>query len=267
MPSQAECKIIYHHQVGDDLYILKFLCPAMACEARPGQFVHVKTGSLYQPLLRRPISLFDVDQTNGVISLFYRAVGEGTRWLTTIKEGDSIDVMGPLGHGFTVKPTSEKVLLVGGGIGVAPLYFLARRLLEQSCRVELWYGVNSAGQIAIEDEVERLDGLDFYPCTLDGSKGHKGLVTQVFEQDREQAYTAIYTCGPESMMAVVEQYARDHQIWGELSLEEHMACGVGACLGCARKLKNEDQTLVKICKDGPVFSFHSVDFSLQGGLS
>ncbi len=258
MPEQSLFNIIQQQQVGDDLYLMKFLSPAIAGEAKPGQFVHIRAGGFQDPLLRRPISLFDADQAKGEITLFYRTVGRGTQFMASLAQGDQVDVMGPMGKGFTVRKHQKKTVLIGGGIGAAPLFYLARKLIDEGCQVEFWYGCNTAGQIGIRKEIESLP-MVFRPCTMDGSLGQKGLVTELFKTILPDEIGAIYTCGPEIMMAAVGEFAGKHHIWTEVSLEEHMACGVGACLGCARKLKKGDPGMAKICKDGPVFNLNAVE--------
>lgn len=263
MPEQSLCKVIEQRQVGDDLYLLKFLAPGIAGEAMPGQFVHIRVGGSQDPLLRRPISFFDVNEARGEITLFYRSVGRGTKTLSSLGQGDEVDVMGPLGHGFTIKKHQHKVVLIGGGVGVAPLFYLARKLIAEGCQVEFWYGCTAARQMGIEKEIAGLP-MTYRPCTMDGSLGHQGLVTDLFHNISPDEIGAIYTCGPEIMMSVVGDFAGNHNIWTEVSLEEHMACGVGACLGCARKLRKDDSGMAKICKDGPVFNLCAVELGGEG---
>jgi len=263
MSEQSLCKVIEQRQVADDLYLLKFFSPGIAREAKPGQFVHIRVGGFQDPLLRRPISLFDVDEARGEITLFYRTVGRGTKSMTSLCQGDDVDVMGPLGHGFTIKKHEKKVVLIGGGIGAAPLFYLARKLIAEGCQVEFWYGCNSARQIGIDKGIASLP-MVYRPCTMDGSLGHAGLVTDLLQTLSPDEIGAMYTCGPETMMAVVGDFAGRHHIWTEVSLEEHMACGIGACLGCARKLKKGDPGMAKICKDGPVFNLCAVELCGEG---
>jgi dihydroorotate dehydrogenase electron transfer subunit len=188
----------------------------------------------------------------------YRVVGRGTDLLTGVRVNEYIDVMGPLGRGFTLPDSSKNVLLVGGGVGIAPLIYLGRALKELNCQVTLMGGAAAAKQLIVGEKLQELK-ISFLPATMDGSAGIKGLVTDLLETHSDE-FDLIYTCGPEPMMALVARYAEKHQIWGEVSLEEHMACGVGACLGCARRLKASDEAYVKICKDGPVFNMKEVEF-------
>jgi dihydroorotate dehydrogenase electron transfer subunit len=253
--------VISHQQLAQDMYVMEFVAPTMAKECQPGQFLQVRPGNTYDPLLRRPISIYDVDQEKGSISLLYRVVGRGTDLMTGIRVNDFIDIMGPLGRGFSMPDGPKEALLVGGGVGMAPLVYLGRVLKERGCHVMVMCGAANAAQLVTADKFKELD-ISFLPATMDGSAGYKGLVTDLLiTQVNASGFDIIYTCGPEPMMNLVALYAEIHHIWGEVSLEEHMACGVGACLGCARRLKKNDEAYVKVCKDGPVFNMKEVEFN------
>lgn len=260
MPIMEKGLVINHQQLAQDMYVMEFLAPSIAKECKPGQFLHVRPGNTNDPLLRRPLSLYDVDQEKGSISLLYRVVGKGTDLLTGLKVNDYIDIMGPLGRGFSLPESPKNALLVGGGVGIAPLVYLGRVLKERECQVTVMCGAANAGQLVVDDKFQQLD-ITFLSATIDGSAGYKGLVTDLLvTQVKPGGFDIIYTCGPEPMMDLVALYAAIHHIWGEVSLEEHMACGVGACLGCARRLKASDETYAKVCKDGPVFNMKEVEF-------
>lgn len=251
--------ITENRPVGQDLFVMEFCLPALASECKSGQFVHVLLNSQADPLLRRPLSLFDVDHENGIIRLLYRVVGRGTELMAQKRINETIEVMGPLGAGFSLRD-NEKVILVGGGVGIAPLVYLARMLNEKGCQVTVLHGVANKEQLVAAPYLA-YPGIELLTATMDGSEGYKGLVTDLLQEKIDPLKCDfIYTCGPEPMMAAVAAYARRNKIPGEVSLEEHMACGVGACLGCARKLKPGDENLVKICKDGPVFPINAVEF-------
>ncbi len=258
MPLSEKGIIITNQEVGEDLWEMEFSAPAVAAESNPGQFVHIRVGDNHDPLLRRPLSLYDVEQKNCRITLLYRIAGRGTQLLSKFKANQLIDLMGPLGRGFTLLE-GRRVILVGGGVGIAPLLFLARELKARRNEITVFYGSGGGKQICSLDRFSEL-GLSPVLATVDGSQGFKGLVTDMMKESLDPlSVDYIYTCGPEPMMAGVAAYASRHGIAGEVSLEEHMACGIGACLGCARKLKESDQAYVKICKDGPVFPLHTVD--------
>lgn len=241
------------------MWELEFIAPAIAPECKPGQFVHIRSTLGNNPLLRRPLSLYDVDKRLGSITLLYKVVGTGTNLLTRIRTKEYVDVMGPLGRGFSVAPSRKRAVLVGGGVGIAPLVYLARVLVANNCRVKVLHGVESRQQLVALDKLREI-GVEFMPSTMDGTAGYKGLITELLlKKLNPSEIDFIYTCGPEAMMAEVSDYAQERGIAGELSLEEYMACGVGACLGCARKLKTEDENYVKVCKDGPVFPMAGVE--------
>lgn len=255
MPALEKGLVVAHQQVGDGLYEMKIMAPNITRDAQPGQFVHIRPGATYDPLLRRPLSLYDVDRRLGSITLLYKVVGRGTDLLTRVKAREYVDIMGALGHGFTLPDPGLAALLVGGGVGIAPLIYLARVLREKGNPVKAAYGVASRSDAAVYERKFAELGVEALTATMDGSLGYKGTVIGLLHDKIAAAQVdMIYTCGPEVMMTAVAAFAHQHGIEGEVSLEEYMACGVGACLGCARRLKPEDSEYVKVCKDGPVFA-------------
>lgn len=259
MPCMEKGYVIEHKQLNENLYEIEFICPDISFKCEPGQFVHIKAGVNNEPLLRRPFSLYDVDKQLGSIKLLYKIVGKGTRLLTNIRTKESIDVMGPLGRGFSLPESSKNVLLIGGGVGIAPLVYLARVLKNHQCNVKVLHGTENRRQLVAFDKLREI-GAEFLPSTNDGSCGFRGLVTELLRKKIDvRKIDYIYTCGPEPMMAAVAEFAKEKGIPGEVSLEEYMACGVGACLGCARKLKSQDSHYKKVCVDGPVFSMADVE--------
>ncbi|MEA4925543.1 MAG: dihydroorotate dehydrogenase electron transfer subunit [Syntrophomonadaceae bacterium] len=260
MSKLEKAMVLNNRRVGPELFVMEVSAAAMAGLCRPGQFLHVKPGGTDDPLLRRPLSIYDAVAGSGRISLLYQVVGKGTGLLTDVKVNDTIDLMGPLGRGFTLPDRPENIVLVGGGVGIAPLLYLGRVLRERQCQVKVLGGAGTAAQLVAEERFQALR-IEFITATLDGSAGIKGLVVDLLDSpDLTAGIDRVYTCGPEPMMAAVAGWARARNIWGEVSLEEHMACGVGACLGCARKLKHQDEGYVKVCKDGPVFNFDEIEF-------
>lgn len=254
-------RVLKNQQLADDLYELEFLAPQIASQCQPGKFLQIRVSEQDDPLLRRPLSIYDVDVDSGSITLLYKVVGQGTRIMTSFKPEETLDVMGPLGNGFTMPSYPLNAILVGGGVGIAPLVFLARWLKLLDCEVKVLYGANTAAELVASDRFSRL-GAELVVATMDGSAGYHGPVTDLLKDQDPNEVDSFYTCGPEMMMAEVAEYVGYNYLWGECSLEEHMACGVGACLGCARKLKPADVDYVKICKDGPVFNVHDVDFKM-----
>lgn len=251
--------VVVNRGVARELYEMKIEAGGVCEKAQPGQFVHVRPGATYDPLLRRPLSLYDVDKKKGVITLLYKVVGRGTGLLTRVKSREYVDIMGPLGNGFTLPDGGLNCCLVGGGVGVAPLVYLARVLHEKENTVRVLYGVASYLDAAVYEGKFAELGVNAVAATMDGSLGRKGTVIDLLHDEAAaNKIDMIYTCGPEKMMTEVVRYADKHGIKGEVSLEEYMACGVGACLGCARRLKPEDSEYVKVCKDGPVFAIKAL---------
>lgn len=203
---------------------------------KPGQFVNLKISGVF---LRRPISVCDRDENS--VTLVYKVVGKGTKIMSSLREGKTLDVLTGLGNGYDCEKSGDKPLLIGGGVGIPPLYLLAKELLNQGKNVSVILGFNTAGEIFLKDEFENL-GCFVTVTTVDGSKGVKGFVTDAIEG----GYTHFYTCGPEPMLKAV--YGKTVTS-GQFSFEERMGCGFGACMGCSCKTLTGYK---RICKDGPV---------------
>ena len=201
----------------------------------PGQFVNIKLDGLY---LRRPISVCDCE--DGVLTIIYKVVGKGTEQMSKMREG-ALDVLSGLGNGYDTSLSGDKVLLIGGGVGVPPLYMLAKRLIGEGKSVSVILGFNTKSEVFLEKEFAEL-GADVTVTTVDGSYGVKGFVTNAMDVD----YSYFYTCGPEPMLRAVYNTSKTS---GQFSFEERMGCGFGACMGCSCKTVTGYK---RICKDGPV---------------
>lgn len=214
-------------------------------EIAAGQFVEIEVPGNKQVMLRRPISIHDVDTDNNTLTLLVQVVGKGTRTLSTLEKGDKLNLVYPLGHGFSLE--GEKVLLVGGGAGIAPLLHLSKCLTAKGIRPTILLGGRTAELIPVKTDFEPYGTVGY--ATEDGSLGEKGLVTQhsLFTGN----YDHIYTCGPTPMMKAVARYALEKGIDCEVSLENMMACGIGACLCC---VVDSDEGHKCVCKEGPVFN-------------
>ena len=254
--------ILSNTGVGEDLWEMELFAPNMAPLCEPGQFIQVRVTDGPAPLLRRPLSIYDAE--NGMIRLLYRVAGSGTEALKNKKAGEALNLQGPLGKGFHLSKSPEEVLLVGGGVGIAPLLFLARRQAERGSQVTVVYGAASKAQVVGEKRFAAL-GVRLLVSTLDGSCGVQGMVTDILNAMPLGGIRRIYTCGPDPMMRAVTSWARTRGLKGEVSMETFMACGVGACLGCAFKANTNDTTYRKVCKDGPVFSMDEVYDGAKGG--
>lgn len=247
-------KVGSQEKLASDIFSLILHVPEIARQAKAGQFVSVYSHDGSR-LLPRPISLCEIDREKGTVRLVYRVVGGGTKEFSTLQEGDSIEVMGPLGNGFHLK--KKKAVLIGGGIGIPPMLELAKEL---DCEKNIVLGYR--------DEIFLLEDLKprgaVYVASEDGKTGVKG---NVLDAIREYAIEGevIYACGPTPMLRAVKEYAIANDIEAQLSLEEKMACGIGACLACVCKSTEVDGHShvhnKRICKDGPVFDAREVDLS------
>ena len=237
-----------------DYFHLTIDAPEIGREARPGQFVMVKVADGPFPLLRRPLSIHDAGTTG--IELFFKVAGQGTEILSLKRPGDGLDLIGPLGKGFTIseRMTGKRAFCVGGGRGIAPIYFLARELGSRGTKTTVFYGGRKLADIPLRDKFEKA-GMELHCSTDDGSFGFGGLVTEIV--DRELAKTkpdVLCACGPDAMMKALASLAAKHGVPAEFSLESMMGCGIGACWGCVHRVKNESgDGWTKICEEGPVF--------------
>ncbi|KEZ54180.1 dihydroorotate dehydrogenase electron transfer subunit [Metabacillus indicus] len=227
---------------------------------QPGQFVHIKVSSAASPLLRRPISIAKIEKEKREFTMIYRAEGAGTKLLSARKEGELVDVLGPLGNGFDPKSLNQgdTALLVGGGIGVPPLYELSRRLLAKGVNVRHVLGFQSADQVFYESEFKKLG--ETYIATADGSYGTKGFVTDCIKE-RSIDFDALFACGPTPMLSSLQNLFPDKPVF--LSLEERMGCGIGACFACVCHTADDPNgtSYKKVCTDGPVFKAGEVVLS------
>lgn len=217
----------------------------------PGQFVHIRVSETLEPLLRRPISIANIDLEAGEFTIIYRAEGRGTKFLSQKQIGDEVDVLGPLGNGFPVDATPDggTALLVGGGIGVPPLYELSKQLNARGIRTIHVFGFQTKDVTFYEEQFSKLG--DTHYVTVDGTKGTKGFVTDLLDELKPE-FDVFYSCGPLPMLRALEQFYPDKP--GYLSFEERMACGIGACFACICKTTDAvDKDYVKVCSNGPVF--------------
>lgn len=214
----------------------------------PGQFVEVQVKGSPSTFLRRPISINNVDRESNELWLLVATVGDGTRQLARLQTGDVLNCVLPLGNGFTPAVSSEKVLLVGGGVGVAPLLYMGAEMMRMGIAPTFLLGARTAQDLLMIDIFKRYGRV--FVTTEDGSEGEKGFVTNhsLLQQER---FDRISTCGPTPMMKAVARYARQNDINCEVSLENLMACGLGACLCCVEKTVDGN---LCVCKDGPVFN-------------
>jgi len=250
-------EIISREQVAEDTFRFTVKAPGIASTSRPGQFVMVRTGEGLDPLLRRPFSIHQVAD-GGLVQILFKVIGKGTQALADMESGRNMDILGPIGHGFTLANDSQH-FLVGGGIGIAPLLFLARRILKKSepFSVRVFLGARTKEEIVFLAEEFESMGLSVETTTEDGSFGKQGLVTELMRDLQQEKPVMIYGCGPYPMLRAVANICRKNS-WGcQVSLETMMACGLAACLGCAVQ-RADMKGYVHVCKDGPVFDMDDV---------
>lgn len=228
--------------------------PGIVKEAVPGQFINIYLNDPSK-LLPRPISICELDQVSGILTLVYAVFGQGTRILSGYETGTRVDVLGPLGNGYTLK--KGKHLLVGGGVGTPPLVQTAKTLFEMG-ETDITAVVGFRSQAYLLEELEEYAKV--YVATDDGSQGHHGTVIDVLNKEQISG-DMIYACGPTPMLKALQKWALEHKVATQLSLEERMGCGFGACVGCSVKVPYDNEvgyTYKKVCKDGPVFDAKEV---------
>lgn len=247
---QEKSVVIVNEHLSDAFFRLVLKAPQIAAQARPGQFVMVTCGITLDPLLRRPLSIHRCSG-DGTLHLLIKVVGKGTQLLHALKPGDMVDMLGPLGHGFHADPQGPGCL-VGGGVGIAPLLFLAEDLNRQHpdhANLAVFLGGQTGGDIRQLGEEFAHAGCQVFLATDDGSLGEKGLVTALLAP-RITQFKKVYVCGPTPMMAACAALCKEAHIACEVSLEASMACGLGACLGCT--VYGADGQYRHVCKHGPV---------------
>lgn len=253
--AQKKVNAVIHSQekLAEGIYSMWLDAPEMAEAAVPGQFIAVYTNDPSK-LLPRPISICEADKENGRLRIVYRIAGAGTKEFSECKAGDTLDIMGPLGNGFPLK--KKKAFLIGGGIGIPPMLELAKNL---DCEKTAVIGYRDQ-ETFLADELRKY--ADVVIATEDGSVGTKGNVIDAIKENVLEA-DVIYSCGPIPMLRGVKAYAQEKNIEAQISMEEKMACGIGACLGCVCKSKEiDDHSKVhnkRICKDGPVFNAEDIE--------
>lgn len=259
---EQDIEIVFNKEIARDTFLMGLRSPEMAATAEPGQFVMIRVHAGMDPLLRRPFSVCGI-QDDDVLLILYRVAGKGTAIMAETPEGEWFSVLGPLGKGFKLPNPLQLPLLISGGIGIAPLLFLAQ--LMKSRPIQLMMGFGSASEIVAIEQI--LDyTVDFVIATDDGSAGHAGPVTELMEAHLrkggvERDSLSVFTCGPVTMLKKVATIVFNRNIPCQASLEAVMACGLGVCQGCAVKAAaDEERSYYHVCTDGPVFSVESIDW-------
>jgi dihydroorotate dehydrogenase electron transfer subunit len=249
--------VVSQHRIAEDIYEITVHGRVVNEMTTPGQFVHIKIGSGFDALLRRPISICDVNLKKQEMKMIYRVEGSGTKLLSEKKPGNTMNVLGPLGNGFPIEGINkgQTALLVGGGIGVPPLYFLSKQLVEKGVEVEHVLGFSSVAESFLEKEFSYLG--ETFVATVDGSLGQKGFVTDAIGTN-SLGFDTLYACGPTAMLKALEGKFQGGNAY--FSLEQRMGCAVGACLACVCPVAGDETgtRYRKVCSDGPVFPMGEV---------
>jgi len=250
--------VVGNRKLAESFFVIKVSSSDGLPEIKPGQFVQALVTESPATFLRRPLSVHDVDTRENTISLLVQIAGPGTERLSRLRPGEKLNLVYPLGNSFTLPDSGEKVLLTGGGCGMAPLLYLGRKISESGVRPQFALGFRNRSRILGHDEFKELGPV--YISTEDGSEGHRGFVTDI-PAFRDEAWDRIYCCGPEPMMKAVAAACRRRDIFCEVSLENLMACGLGICLCCVVPTTSGN---LCSCTDGPVFNINDLKWQTSG---
>ncbi|MFC1533898.1 dihydroorotate dehydrogenase electron transfer subunit [Thermodesulfobacteriota bacterium] len=261
---EQEIKVIFNKRITADTFLMGFSSSEIATESKPGQFVMIRVKTGIDPFLRRPFSICGIGEDD-LVYVLYRVIGRGTAIMAETGEGERLSIIGPLGKGFKIPESDNKVLLVSGGIGVAPLFFLAQVMKARD--IEFLMGFGSSEEIIDIDRIYDLS-IGTSIATDDGTKGYSGMVTDLLDeylnhhQVRMDSFSLI-ACGPLAMLKRVASMALYRKIPCQVSLEAVMACGLGACQGCAVRGSARERQIsyYHVCKDGPVFPAHTINWN------
>lgn len=257
---QQVAEVLTYKKVGEEFHSLVIVTPEIAEAAKPGQFVNLRPPADRAFILRRPYSIYRVSRRAGAartIEVIFDIRGPGSAGLATLRAHDFVDIVGPTGRGFTIPKKQYACLLVGGGVGATPLFFLADELTAADRRVDILWGAARASRLVNPIEAKRLGATAEF-ATDDGSVGHEGLVTELMPEMIERCGTeVVYACGPHAMLAEVTRIATKQRIPVQVAVEELMGCGIGICMTCVTPIWNKEGTEVgyaRTCVDGPVFN-------------
>ncbi len=249
-------RVLTNEHLGCNLYLLKVESPEIAARIEPGQFVHTLIPGMEGHILRRPFSVYDADAENGTIEILYQTVGFGSRHLCGIEPGGLVSNIGPVGNGWQVPDGCSRVLLVGGGVGAAPLFMFAKRLVASGVETDVVLGAQTEEAMVCAERYESALGKPVVIATDDGTLGYSGFCTGPAQEMIDgNAYDLVACCGPEPLMRIVSNMAQEAEVPCQVSMERRMACGVGACLSCVVDTSSGKR---RCCVDGPVFDAKEV---------
>jgi dihydroorotate dehydrogenase electron transfer subunit len=270
MAIQIDGIVLANERIGPSYFVLTMYCPPIANEIRTGQFIMLKVSDGHSPLLRRPFSVYRSFPLNhpekkkrGWLLILYKIVGKGTQKMTDFRKSQKVNLIGPLGNGFSLPPLpSSRIILIGGGVGIVSLYSLAEVLCSQKRPVTVFIGGRTENDILGEEDFKKLSTSEIFVATEDGSKGYKGTVIDLFlsqqmkSHERKSHY--IYSCGPVEMLRELAKFIRSKKVVCQVSLEARMGCGFGACWGCVVKTNDPMKPYQRVCKEGPVFNLKDI---------
>jgi len=250
-------RVISNKHMEEDFWLMEIHCPEIAQNIRPGQFVQVEVSKDYDPLFRRPFSVYRIAKDQVSIEIFYKVVGRGTKIMTSWVKGQEFQVLGPLGNGFDIPDEAQNIAVVGRGIGIAPLVALVEDYLSRGKMVYAFLSAKSGKHLEAFDLLKRA-GVEVYLQSDDGKYGHSSLVTDDLEQVLEkQKIDQVYICGSKRLTKACHNLALRYGMKAQVTLEQYMSCGIGACKGCVVDLYKDEtrteKTHKRVCKEGPVF--------------
>lgn len=263
MPVNVKAKLIKKEALKKDVFKFSVKAKEIVDISKPGHFIEIRVSDQVEPFLRRPISIYNMDKENGILEFIFQVKGKGTEILSQKQVEDEIDIIGPLGNGQFDYSKYQNLAIIGGGIGVFPLYELAKEAKNDGKNVTTYLGFRNKEFVLLEEEFKNVSD-ELLLATDDGSYGKNGFAINFLKEDIEKGkIDSIYACGPLPMLRAVKKLAEETGIPAQVSLEEKMGCGMGVCLGCAVKTASspkDNPSYVYVCKTGPVFDSNFVDF-------
>lgn len=262
MPKMMLAKLVKKEQLKSDIFKFSVEAPEIVKDAKQGHFIEIRVTDNVEPFLRRPISIYNIEKEKGILEFIFQVKGKGTEILSKKTEGGLIDIVGPLGYGTFKYDNYQNIAVIGGGIGVFPLYELSKNAKNDGKNVNIYLGFRNKDFVVLENEFKSVSDK-LVITTDDGTYAEKGFAIDFLKQDVEMGkIDCIYACGPLPMLKAVRNYAIEKNIPCQISLEEKMACGMGVCLGCAVKTAKSSQDNPEywhVCKAGPVFEAKEVE--------
>ena len=262
MPKQIFTELLKKEKIIEGLYKFSVKADEIVALSKPGNFIEIRINENLDPFLRRPISIYNLDKENGILEFIFQVKGKGTELLAKKNVGDFIDIIGPLGNGTFKFEEYNNLAVIGGGIGIFPLYELSKKKKKANKKVYTYLGFRNKDLVTLENEFKNVSN-ELTLTTDDGSYANSGFAINYLEQDLEKNnIDCIYACGPLPMLKAVKKLAKEKNIPCQISLEEKMGCGLGVCLGCAVKTATstvENPEYIHVCKAGPVFNSKLVE--------